>query len=168
MALTTKITLRVNANRTNALDHSIPADALDFLKTFSWATGVALDQADLMFSDQRTLASGASEEMDLAGVLTDGLGATLTFARIKLLFLFSAVVNPGNINVGGAAANGFSTPFLAAANELVLRPGGFLVLGAPDATAYVVTAATGDLLRLEEMSSGGAAIYDIVLIGASV
>ena len=54
-------------------------------------------------------------------------------------------------------------------DKLIIRgAGGGVLLMAPDATGYVVTGATGDLLK---MAHDGATVdnlvYDIILIGAS-
>jgi hypothetical protein len=47
-----------------------------------------------------------------------------------------------------------------------VRPGGLAVLAAPDATAYVVTAGTGDLIDIVNTAAGNVA-PEIYLIGAS-
>lgn len=50
---------------------------------------------------------------------------------------------------------------------MTVRPGGLLVLAAPDVAAYAVTAATGDLLHVANSAGGSAVTYDVVVIGAS-
>lgn len=161
------INLRVRflADLQNVLDLVTAKVPLDKSYTLTWTTGTAINQANAMFSDQRTLTASSTEDLDLAGVLTDGLGVVLTFTRIKAILIFAAVANANNVVVGGAAVNGFVTPFNAATDKVIVRPGGLLVLLAPDATSYAVTAATGDLLRIGNSGAGTSVIYDIVLIG---
>lgn len=163
MALTVEMLLKIALNHTSVLDlgtAKFPA-TLDFGD--SLASGTGADQADQLFTDTRTLTA-TSENLDLAGGLTDAFGATITFARIKGI----AIRNKSTTDVllvGGAASNAFVN-WVANSSDIVrLRPGGVLVLWAPDATAYAVTAGTGDILKID---SGAATIsYDIAIIGAS-
>lgn len=131
--------------------------------------GTTAGKADRIFHDTRTLAASATEDLDLAGVLTDPLGAVLNFARIKGLIIVAAAANVNNVVVGGAATNGFVSPFGAAAHTVTVRPGATLALlaGSGDATGYAVTAATGDLLKVANSGAGSTVTYDVIVIGAS-
>ena len=141
---------------------------LNITKNIELATGTGAGQADLLFSDQRTLAASANEDLDLAGVLADALGATLTFARVKGLYVAAAAGNTNNVVVGDAATNTWAA-LLGTDGTVALRPGAFLLVavGAADATGYAVTAGTGDLLRVANSGGGTTVTYDIVVVGAS-
>jgi hypothetical protein len=166
MALTSTLTARIEANYTKVLDLTTGTTPLDQAKRLTWASGVAINTADLIFSDQRTITASSNEDLDLAGSLTDAYGATLTFARMKALFISAATGNTNNVRVTRPASNG--VPFLLAASDGIdVRPGGFLFIAAPDATAYAVTAGTGDLINVANSSSGTSVTYDVVIIGAS-
>jgi hypothetical protein len=130
------------------------------------ANGTGTNQADLIFSDTRTIAASLSEDLDLAGVLTDPLGAALTFADCKAILIKAATGNTNNVIVGGQTSNGFLGPFAAAANSVAIPPGGALLLAAPK-DGWVVTAGTGDLLKVANSSSGTSVTYDIVIVGTS-
>ena len=141
---------------------------LDAANYASWtvANGTGADQADLVFRDQRTLAATTGEDLDLAGSLTDSFGTTITFARVKMLYVASAAANGDTIAVGGAAANQFIN-WVANATDIVnVSPGGAFMLFAPGATGYAVTAGTGDLLKIYNAHSAEGT-YDIVIVGAS-
>ena len=168
MALDTqKVIVQVLAKLTKALDLSVTPEAvISVKKEFALTNGTGANQADKIFTDQRTLAAGVSEDLDLAGVLIDALGDVITFARIKALVVIAAAANPNNIVVGNAAANGFVGPFGAATHTHSVRPGGFYAWGCSDATGYPVTGGTADLLKILA-GAGGNHIYDIVIIGAS-
>lgn len=166
MALTTKITLDVISTLTKVLDLATGKTPLNRRQEYSWESGTAANQADLVFHDQRTLTASTAEELDLAGVLTDIYGATITFVRIKALVVVSAAGNTNLVQVGGAAANAFVNWVANATDILLVRPGGVLALVAPDVTAYPVTAGTGDKLRFAN-DAGSSITYDIVIIGAS-
>lgn len=134
----------------------------------TWAVtdGTGANQADLLWHDQRTLGATTSEDLDLAGSLTDVYGATLTFARIKGLYVKAADANGANIVVGGAAANAWIGFFNATTDKFKLTPGAFSLNIAPGATAWPVVAGTGDILKIEN-TDGSAATYDILIMGAS-
>jgi hypothetical protein len=166
MALTTQLTAQVSANLTSALDLVTSAAPLEYRQRLSLATGTGANQADMLWSDTRTLAASATEDLDLAASLTGPLGGTLTFARIKAVVVAAASGNTNNVNVTRPAANGVPL-FLAAGDGVAVRPGGFFFWAAPDATAVAVTAGTGDLLTLTNSAGSTSVTYDVVIIGAS-
>lgn len=128
--------------------------------------GSGANQASLMFSDIRTLTASSTENLDLAGSLVDAFGTTLTFAKIKALIVIADAGNTNDVLVGGAGSNTMLTFFGDATDIVKVKPGGMLVLVAPDATGYAVTASTGDILKVANSSSGTGVTYKIILIGA--
>lgn len=169
MPLSAQLNVAVAAELTSLLDLATATVPLNFTRAVGLASGTGAGQADRIFHDRRTLAASANEDLDLAGVLTDPFGATITFARIKGLLVAAAAGNTNNVVVGNAATNGFITWVGAATHTVTVRPGGVLALlaGGADATGYAVTAGTGDLLRIANSAGGTSVDYDIVLIGAS-
>lgn len=165
MPLTSMIKLVISSNLSGAGDLATPKHDHLISKTLNLANGTGADQANMIWSDQRTLAASATEDLDLAASLTDAFGASITFTRIKGIYVFAAAANTNNVEVGGAASNGFDTWVGAAGDHVEVRPGGIMFVYAPDATAYVVTAGTGDLLTITNAAGGTAVTYDIALIG---
>lgn len=166
MSLTSSIKLNVSAVQSSALDlgtRSFPA-ALNL--AIALANGTGANQADLMFSDTRTLTASATEDLDLAASLTDSFGATITFARIKAIIISAASGNANNVNVTRPASNGVPL-FLAASDGLAVRPGGLFALVGPDATGVAVTAGTGDLLTFTNSAGSTSVSYSIIILGAS-
>lgn len=167
MALTSKLTVSLAATQVVTRD-LVPVRApLSYAFASQLASGTAAGQADLAFSDTRTLAASASESLDLAGGLTDALGASLTFARVKGLVVVAAAANTNDVVIGGAASNAFVGPFADATDKIKVKPGGTISLWAPGATAYPVTAGTGDLLQVSNSGAGTSVSYDVIIIGAS-
>lgn len=161
-----KITLRLEGDYDNNLGEiSTDVVKLDILRTYNITNGTGANQANLLFRDQRTLTTGANEDLDLAGVLTDPFGTTITFDEVRYIYFYSASANTTNLTITGKATNGFITPFQAAGHGIVVSPDGCALLIAPDATGFNVTAATGDLLTITN-ASGASATYDIVIIGS--
>lgn len=167
MTLASSISLKVSADLASALDLVTPVAPLSFSEVIALATGTAADQADLIFSDTRTLAASADEDLDLAASLSDALGNSLTFARVKAIIVTADSGNTNDVEVGGASANQFINWVGDATDKIVVKPGGMFALVAPDATAYEVTAATGDLLNIANSGAGTGVTYSIIIIGAS-
>lgn len=167
MALDTRLSVSLSATATSALDLVAVSAPLSVVKNVMLANGTGANQADKVFSDQRTLTASATEDLDLAGVLTDAFGATITFARIKVIMVSASSSNSNNVLVGGAASAQFINWVSDPTDKVVIRPGGVLLLACSDATGYAVTATTGDLLRIGNSAGGTSVVYDIVLIGSS-
>lgn len=172
MALSTTVRASVAANQTptTALDLAAGATVPHSKSvSLSFATGTAAGQADLIFSDERTLGASANEDLDLAGGLTGAFGATLTFVKIKGIFIAASSANTNNIIVGGAASNQFVNWVGAGTHTVTVKPGGVFLLsdGEGDLAGYGVTAGTGDLLRIANSGAGTSVTYDIVIWGTS-
>jgi hypothetical protein len=167
MPLDANVTVAVSGQHTTLLDLGPAAFPIALARAYATTNGTGLGQADRVFTDIRTLTASSTEDLDLAGVLTDAFGATITFARIKTLLVAADAANTNNVIVGNAATNGFISWVGGALHTVTVRPGGVLLLAAADATAYTVTAATADLLRIGNSAGGTSVTYTIVLIGAS-
>ncbi|GAB3856584.1 hypothetical protein GCM10029963_53200 [Micromonospora andamanensis] len=154
MTLSTKLAVSLSADLRSDLDLAAASVPLSWLRRVNLADGTGAGQANRVWHDRRTLAASDSEDLDLAGVLVDALGAALTFARVKTLIVAAAAANTNTVIVGGADSNAWSAWAGAATDTVVVRPGGLLVLAASDSTAYPVTAGTGDLLTVTNGGSG--------------
>ncbi|SDM77326.1 hypothetical protein [Streptomyces wuyuanensis] len=167
MALTSSLSVAASAELTSAADLATGAVPLTVRHAVSLASGTGVGKADKVFHDRRTLAASATEDLDLAGVLLDSFGAAITFARVKGLVVTAAAGNVNNVVIGAAAANPW-TALLGATGTLIVRPGGFVCVGAGAAdVGYAVTAGSGDVLRVANSGAGSSVTYDIVIIGAS-
>lgn len=129
-------------------------------------TGTGANQADKIYSVEATLAASATHDRDLAGSLTDALGAALTFVRIKVVYVKADSANTNSVQVTRPAANGVPL-FMAAGDGIALRPGAAFMWMCADATGVAVTAGTGDLLTFTNSAAGTGVTYRLVIIGAS-
>jgi hypothetical protein len=137
-------------------------------ETFSYSltTGTGADQADRLYYARRTVSSGTPDDIDLAsGSLTDIYGNALTFARIKGIYIHNRSTTAAEILSVGAGSNPLINWVMASGDGVKVRAGGVFFIFAPDATAYAVTAATGDILEIAAAS--GSPSYDILILGAS-
>ena len=164
----TMLAVSAYAELSSALDLGTGRAPQSLSRKVELANGTGAGKADRVFSDRRTLAASGTEDLDLAGVLLDAFGATITFARVKGLIIAAAAGNTNNVVVGAASSNPWAT-LLGATHTLTLRPGAFIALGTgvADPTGYAVTASTGDLLKVANSGSGTGVTYDIHIIGAS-
>ncbi|MEV8042458.1 hypothetical protein AB0P02_01255 [Streptomyces griseoluteus] len=156
------------AEQSAAIDLGVSRAPQSLSRQMQLGNGTGAGKADKVFSDRRTIAASANDDLDLAGVLLDAFGATITFARVKGLFIAAAAANTNNLIVGAAATNPWAA-LLGATGTLTVRPGGFVAVGTgqTDATGYTVTPSTGDMLRVTNGGAGSSVTYDIHIIGAS-
>lgn len=163
MTLAASIKIGFDVQYSVAKDLSTPADRLALSRTFDLADGSGANQAQVLFSDIRTLADGANEVLDLyaSGSLLDNLGVALTLTRLKVLYLKNLSTD-ANLLVGGG-----TTPvgvFADASDILTLPPGGIFIYTAPNATGLLLT--TNKNLKLEHNGTGTSTLsYEIIVIG---
>ena len=165
MSLVLSLTTQLTGDYVKALDIANSTVDLNYVKRTDLASGTGAGQADLLWYDTRTLAASTPEDLDLAGVLTDAFGTTLTFAKIKGLVIVAAAANTNTINVTRPAANGVPI-FLAAGDGVPVLPGGEFRWSAPGA-GVAVTAGTGDLLTITNAAAGTSVTYDVFIVGTS-
>lgn len=166
MAFRLQALLDLAAEITSPLDLTTPSAPLDVARQLSLAQGTGLGQADMIFSDQRTIAPSATDSLDLAASLAGPFGGTLTFARLKALLVLPSTGNTNNVLVQRPATNGVPL-FSAVSTNMAVPPGGAFFWFAPSAAGVVVTPGTGDLIDMVNSGAGTSVTYDIVIVGAS-
>jgi hypothetical protein len=164
-SIAASIKLIVDSTLSSTLDLSGASQPLKYSKTYNFTDGTGDDKAQQMFTDQRTLGASATEDIDMAGTLINAFGTTITFDNIKALVISAAAGNTNDVEVGGAGANGVISFFGDATDKVNVKPGGTIVLIAPDATGYDVTTGTADLLTITNSAGGTGVTYDIIVIG---
>lgn len=167
MPMTANLTAKLAGTLTGTPDLGSAGYSFALTKAIALSTGTGADQADLVWTDTRTIAASGTDDLDLAGSLTGMLGGTLTFARIRAIYVAAATANTNNVLIGAAASNQFVGPFGASTHTLAVKPGGVALLANRDTTGWAVTAATADLLRIANSGSGTGVTYDIAIIGCS-
>lgn len=140
-------------------------------KNLSFASGVGAGQFDLIYSAERTVATGANDDIDLNGVLTSVLGTAFTAAEGVLVSIVNenstGVANTTNLTIGGGTG-----PWLGFLGGTVptigpIRPGGFFTICNPDSAGLgTITATTADILRVTN-SAGASNTYRISVFARS-
>jgi hypothetical protein len=158
--------VRLDVTSLSSLDFRSAVDQVLLTWDLLLSNGTGAQQANQVWSDRRTLGPSATENIDLAGALTNAFGVTLTFTRVKLLMIKAdAANNVANlVQVTRPAANG--VPFMMAASDgFALAPGDWDIRASPGATAIPVTAGTGDLITITNSAGTNSVTYDIVIVG---
>lgn len=161
--LATTLNLILSHTFTNVLDLASPVESFRLDAGDTLANGTGSSQADVVWHDTRTLAA-TSENLDLAGSLTNSYGTTVTFAKVKGIFIHNkATTTAFNLTVGAAASAAWAT-FLGATHTAVIGPDGILLAWNP-IDGYAVTATTADILKINAGSNS--VTYDIWIVGTS-
>lgn len=166
MGLTAELLLRFSALQGGANDFGGPSFAPELKKLFQFESGTGAGQADLLWMDERTLAASTSEDLDLAGVLTDALGATVTMAEVVAILVVADPANTNNVVLGDATQ---PVPLLGGTNPTIsVKPGGAFMLCAPNAAGqFTVGAGATDDLKVANSGAGSAVTYKIAVLGRS-
>jgi len=139
------------------------SESFSTLYNFIFTSGTNSFQMDQIWTSQRTLTNSANETINIAGGITNSFGTVLTMAEVRLISVKSASANVDSITIGGAAANTFASWLGDTSDTITIRPGGYLLAIAPDATGYAVS--TNGNIKVTNNGTNSVT-YDIY-IGAS-
>lgn len=166
MTLTTEIRASLKATQTGTNDFGGPRFTPSLEKVLQFGNGTTANNADILFMDERTIAASSSEDLDLAGELTNAFGATITMVEVVAILIVADAGNTNNVVVGDAAA---PVPLFGGTNPTIaIKPGGMFLLAAPGAAGqFAVGAGATDDLKIANSSSGSAVTYKIAVLGLS-
>lgn len=126
----------------------------------------AVNKTDRLYKATRVLVASANENLDLAGVLADALGAVVTAAEVVAIVIEADPANVNAVVYGPAAANGALLGFGDASDRRAVTPGDFDVLTSRG--GWPITPATGDLLNIANGGAGTPVTYTITILARSV
>lgn len=168
VSLTTRIGVIASRTFTNRDVTAGPMadDSNSWVLQAALAYGTGVDEANTVFHTIENLATGASVLFDMSGTLTDAFGTTITLSKVKLV----AVVHQGivgTLTVGGGS-NAMTSFWATAGDCLTVQPDGGIMLFAPDATGYAVTASTAENIRVLHNGDTAQDIqFEIIVIGVA-
>lgn len=164
--VTAEINLAITASLVGTADLGTPVLKVNPVNELVQLSGgtAAINQADLLFSDTRTLAASATEDLDLAGVLLDAFGATITAAEIVAVYVKADAANTNNVVIG-AATQPFAGP-LGATGTYTVSPGEYYL--AVSQKGWAVGAGATDDLKIANSGAGTSVTYDVLIIGRTV
>ena len=166
MALIVALQNKVAGKFSSSLDVGTVDYDLNLNLTRQFTDGTGINQANMAFTDTRTIGASSSEQLDFAGGLTDAFGQTITFTSVKAIIIKAAAGNTNNVVIEESAANGIGL-FGAAGDNISIKPNGVFQWVDPTAAGLAVTAGTGDLLDVANSGAGTGVDYTIVVIGTA-
>jgi hypothetical protein len=165
-SLTSRIVVTLTATLSSQLDLVSAEAPLAKQALLDLANGTGSNQANVIWTDTRTIAASTTEDLDLVGGgLTDAFGVAFAPAKIKAIIVVASAANTNNVVLGGDAN---SVPFLSVTTTTTtLQPRGFYVQSWPANAGIAVIAGTGDIVQVANGGAGTSVTYDIYIIGTS-
>jgi len=159
MSLSTLLSINVNATLTKDIDLCSTSQRVQhqLSRSINMGDGTGANKANLCHADSHQIAASGSKTYDL-NALVDGFGDAINMARTKLVGIINKSAD-ASITIGG---DFFGTEIA----DLPIGPGGFLMLGTPDATGRAVTDTSGDEITITNTDGVNAADIEIIVIGA--
>lgn len=139
------------------------------LKAFT--DGVGADQFDLVYFAERTVVSGANDDLDLYGTLIGVMGNTINAAELVGFMIAnrnidpSAAPNTTDLSIGGGSFVQTSVWLGGTDTRIqVVSPGGiFMMMNPSSAGMGVVNSGAADIIRIAN-SSGASCTYTVALL----
>jgi hypothetical protein len=166
-SLTTQLRAAINATFTDDQDLSDPTAAVALSGLESLANGTTNVQADLVWSDTRTITASSSEVLDMGtgGGLLTPFGAAFAPAEVVAMLWLADEGNTNNVIVGNNGTEDFVGPFGAATHTLATKPGGWKFFFDP--AGWTVTNNSADKIKVANSGAGTSVIYSMVIIARS-
>lgn len=166
MTLRADLTVRLTARQTGSNDFGGPRFEPTIEKLLAFTDGTGANQADIIWADERTISASGSEDLDLAGELSDALGATVAAAELVALLVIADAGNTNDVVLGDATA---PIPLFGGTNPTFsVKPGGVFLVAAPNAAGQLtVGAGSTDDLKVANSSSGTSVTYKIAVLARS-
>jgi hypothetical protein len=144
---------------------SILTENLNLARGQNFADGVLTENVNLIYDDEGSIGDGASVVLNLHdGSLTNKLSQSIAIDALKAIYIKNTSVDAGLVVGGG------TTPLLLfsdPSDKIIVKPGGTLLLIAPNVTGWDIT--TNCLLKLEHDGVGSSAlIYELVVAGVNL
>lgn len=169
MPLTAKVQAGIEAEYTPTASPELGQVTKQKIPKFAdiaFASGTADYQSDILWADERTLTTGATEDLDLFGILSTAFGATVSAVEVTAVAIASKrnASNTTNLTVGNATAPA-QLWFGSATHTAVIQPEGRLLHCAPK-SGWTITPTTGDVLKIAN-AAGASHVYQIVIMARS-
>lgn len=165
MALTANVNLYATGKQTSVLDQGTASFPFAISTELAYTDGTTSGKVDRIFADTRTLGASATENLDVAGALTDAYGVSLTFVTVKAIIIKAAAGNTNDVQLTRPATNGVPL-FMAAGDGIPVKPGGIFAWACSGA-GITVTPATGDLFTVTNSAGTTPVTYDVLILGTS-
>lgn len=135
--------------------------------TTSYANGTGANQVDLIYAKQIALVASTPQTLDLTS-LTDLSGASINFARVRVLDLQVVTTTSGdNVTLGDAASNAWAAIWGATGTHTVMA-GSRFVFNDPTSTGAGVGAVVSGTSKSLKIDPGSANVtINLIIAGCS-
>lgn len=136
-----------------------------FSRILQWShtSGTSTNQMNQLFRETVILTNGQGRTVNLATGVTNAFGDSVTFDEVRVICVECPSTNLNNVTVGNAADNEFDSWLGGTNHTVTVRPGGLMLLVAPDATAY--DSSTNGKLKILNASTNTVS-YDLWIGGS--
>lgn len=136
--------------------------AVDWTYDKPFTDGTGTDQVGTAFYDASRSLATTSEDLDLAGTLTDFQGATIAMNNVKVYVMENLDTDTGDyLLLKQGSSNPVTTILAGTSPTLRCGPGGLILLVNP-IDGYAVSAGSADTLAVESVDSSS---YKILIAG---
>ena len=133
MAVGASISLKVAATESGSPSVGSALWTAGFEQMLTFGNGTTANNINLVYVAERSVASATDDDIDVAGVLTSGLGTSIAAAEIVGIVVVNkqkdGTQNTTSLTIGGSS-NG--VPGYTSAVESI-SPGGMYMVASPDA-----------------------------------
>ncbi len=155
--------------RSEALSLSTVEDQATLEFRPSLTDGTANGQADRLWHDERAVAGGANDDLDLTSLVTDLFGdsVVVSFSTIKAVLLVVTTTTSGAmLHVGGAGSgdNGFGAPFNDDPDAVLQVAAEGCLMLVHQQSGWIVDNGVADVLRVHNPGASPVT-YKIVFVG---
>lgn len=165
-SLVTTVSAGIKWLFTSPIDAGNVIDPNQLSYTLDQTTGTGSDQVNKEWSDTRSVASGANDDLLLSG-LTNTIFAntvTMAFTKIRAILVTNNSTTSGDdLLIGGAASHEWFACFGATGHKVYCPAGSALLLQNRYGT-WTVTSGSADQLRIHNSGSNSIS-YSIAVIG---
>ena len=121
------------------------------------------DDANLLFVNGYSIASGGSQSLDLSGSLEDCFGDAMVFSKVYGILVLNKVATTGKVLQLGADANHLPIINDKTKYETIGPSGCYMKVDPVD--GITVTAGTGDILKIANPGGGTAIDVAVAILG---
>jgi hypothetical protein len=144
MSIDGTVTVSFAANDRRAIGIGTTANLpVNFAPSVAYTNGAGANQVNQLYQAVLALVSGTLN-VDLNGVLFDSYGTSVALLRVKAIAIQNNSLT--NTMTFGAGTNPWIN-LLNSTGTITLQAGAFWCAATPDATAWAVTAGTGDIFK---------------------
>ncbi len=163
MDLTAQILLQIAAVETSTADLSATVTTTNVSRSLSFATGTGPGQAQLVWSDSRTIAASGTDTLDLADLADDR--GTVVLSAVKAIYIRNTGAAALNLSGVGPPEDWEAGPVKTPSGSLLEIPAGGMYLATNASAAGWAVGSSPQLVTVINASTTAAASYDILLIG---